>query len=205
MTVQKMKMTSSHDCVRYQTPTWVLKLDGSSCGLAVHVVTDPMQVAELLQQEQERTFESATPMNWVCQRHITRPLLVRGGRKFHLRAFTLTMSGETHLFEAALFARLCAEPWSSDDLHDPLKNLSNHTQAQKNLPGGATAEVSVGLLATSDELPLLSAACPLLLERTRRLLRRAIRIGEVNDATIWGAAHISAEAMNHGLDLLVGF
>ena len=174
---------------------WVLKLDGSSCGLAVHVVTNPQQVATLLQREQESSASSAdaAPLNWVCQKHISRPLLVRGGRKFHLRAFTLTVNGTTFFFEGALFARLCAEPWSNEDLHDPLKNLSNHTQAQKNLPGGAAAEVQVGLLATSDELPQLQAACPLLLERTRGLLRRAIRIGQVNDTTIGGSRSLPCQ------------
>jgi hypothetical protein len=169
------------------TNPWVLKLDGSSCGLAVNIVTSPEQVATLLQREQDSNTVSAAPLNWVCQRHIARPLLVRGNRKFHLRAFTLTMNGKTFLFEGALFARLCAEPWSDKDLQDPLKNLSNHTQAQKNLPGGAAAEVHVGLLATSDELPLLQSACPLLLERTRTLLRRTIRIGQVNDTTVGGS------------------
>ena len=179
---------------------WVLKLDGSSCGLAVHFVVDPKEAARLIKMEQlSRDLEnrstgneqnvstrSMARTNWVCQRHIEKPLLVRGGRKFHLRAFTLSFSGKTFLFEGALFARLCAKPWSKNDLQDPKKNLSNHTQAQKNLPGGAAKKVDVGLLATSEELPLLQAACPNLIPRIRRLVRRAIRIGQVNDATICG-------------------
>ena len=79
---------------------WVLKRDGTSGGTDVHFVTDPVVVDEWVESEQELAeglpFQSERLYipGWVLQQNIARPLLLQG-RKFHLRAYALSIQRPT--------------------------------------------------------------------------------------------------------------
>ncbi|RUP16260.1 tubulin-tyrosine ligase family-domain-containing protein [Jimgerdemannia flammicorona] len=62
---------------------------------------------------------------WVIQRYISRPLLLRNRRKFHIRAYVLAVSNIRVYLYRDMLALFALNPYSVTDLHDKLAHLTN--------------------------------------------------------------------------------
>jgi hypothetical protein len=129
---------------------WVLKSANGSKGDEVHLVTSVNQVATIMDEDAASRTElqeelpfgllhtegdcdeavdagSVNDGGYVLQKHIDRPMLVEGGRKFSLRAYLLLepAAHRVYSYEHDFEVRLADEPFDPEAVGDPSRLITN--------------------------------------------------------------------------------
>ena len=129
---------------------WVLKSANGSKGDEVHLVTSVNQVATIMDEDAAARTElqeelpfgllhtegdcdeavetgSVNDGGYVLQKHIDRPMLVEGGRKFSLRAYLLLepAAHRVYSYEHDFEVRLADEPFDPEAVGDPSRLITN--------------------------------------------------------------------------------
>lgn len=109
----------------------------------------PRSLSEILRHLDSRAGKST---EWVVQRYLDRPLLLRGGRKFDMRLWVLLDHNyHMYLYRQGVL-RTGSVPFSMDNLDDRFVHLSNHCIQVRPRGGGVAgarrrAVVAGGCLA----------------------------------------------------------
>lgn len=104
-----------------ETP-WVVKMDGTSGGYGVTVVTSAAAAEKVIRKARRMLSQSSdvlqshsdtSAFHAVLQRYISRPLLI-DGCKFGMRCYTLTYDGQTHIYSQC-FVKLAQRRFDMSD------------------------------------------------------------------------------------------
>jgi len=99
---------------------WVLKRDGASGGKGIVFVSHADQLRRAV--DESRDMEEALPFvddrrelvaGWAAQRHIA-PMLIMGGRKFHLRVYVVHVGARVFRFDGDYEVRVAPLEWTPD-------------------------------------------------------------------------------------------
>ncbi len=104
---------------RGEQAVWIAKVTGGAKGKGMKVSRDPAEIMA-------HVDEAANGRAWVVQRYITRPLLLRGGRKFDIRMWVCVDEHFACYVYRSGVLRTCSVPFTLEDLGDQYAHLSNH-------------------------------------------------------------------------------
>jgi len=130
------------DAMRSQPGSvWILKCTDAAHGSGIMVSDDICEIYTYVdgfaknkgvKPERGETLAEAAarakrhrPSMWLAQRYVERPLLFNG-RKFDVRALVVVTHDYKALWYKNWILRLCSEPYSMDNLKDPIVHITNH-------------------------------------------------------------------------------
>ena len=106
--------------------TWILKPSVTNKGTDISLIQDWDDVLDALE-------ETPDLREWVLQRYVAKPLLVRGGHKFHLRVYILCVGAiRVFVFEDILML-IAAHKYDSEDMEDIYSHLTNTARAAEDV------------------------------------------------------------------------
>ena len=148
---------------------WVLKHDGTSGGDGV-IIVDSVASAEAAMTRCRRQLTadqqvlgshgSADTFHFVLQRYIMDPLLLNGGFKFGMRAYTLSCSGKTFLYDE-FFIKMAGRPYDTADIKERKIHLTHfgvtHTHLQASTASEIASQLRMPGVDSNDEAGQLLA------------------------------------------------